>query len=91
MTVEEMLKAAINDERAIFGAKESVKYAEDLEAVVVAANTPEDIRSPVEEAADEAGVAVEVFNGTNKELGSLCGKPFAVSTIGVREADSEGL
>jgi len=30
MTVEEMLKAAINDERAIFGAKESVKYAEDL-------------------------------------------------------------
>ncbi len=86
MDVEQHLREASGDNRIICGAKETVKRSDEIKAVVFASNTPDDIVSHVTE---ELGGDVDVqhFDGNNSELGSICGKPFTVSTVGITEAD----
>ncbi|MDX1611466.1 MAG: 50S ribosomal protein L30e [Candidatus Thermoplasmatota archaeon] len=54
-------------------------------AVVLARNMPEDAREAVLEAAEDGGVPIIEFQGTNVELGPALGKPFAVSAAAILE------
>jgi len=52
--------------------------------VVVAKNTPEKMRKEIEHNAGIAGVRLEVFEGTSKELGVICGRPYPVTVLVVK-------
>lgn len=87
MSIEKEIKQAAKEERTIIGSKETLKNKEELEKVVIASNAPEEIVKKIDE---ELGEGVEILNyqGNNKELGSLCGKPFTVATVGIKEPET---
>jgi large subunit ribosomal protein L30e len=73
------LKTAATTGKVRFGLAETKKSIKNGEAklVVVASNCPED------DLAGESLLKVVVFNGTNVELGSACGKPFPISALAI--------
>ncbi len=74
------LKSAITTGKVVFGEEQSVKMVKSGEAklVIVAKNCKNDYL-----VSKEHGVPVYRYDGTNMELGALCGKPFSVSSIAV--------
>jgi large subunit ribosomal protein L30e len=85
MDFKEELQQAAEKDRLVVGTKQTIKQMADLDEIVLAANIPDELGDRVREAADDADVSVEVFDGTNADLGSLCGKPFAASTVGIKK------
>jgi ribosomal protein L30E len=45
---------------------------------------PEKIRKEIEHNAKIAGIKVEIFDKSSKELGVLCGKPYPVSVLVIK-------
>ena len=50
----------------------------------MAKNIPEDMRKEIEHHAKIFGIKVSIFEGSSKELGVICGKPFPVSTLVIK-------
>lgn len=86
MNLNEMIQGASKTNNIIIGYKESRKFIKlnDAKAVVVAKNTPEKMRKEIEHNAGIAGVRLEVFEGTSKELGVICGRPYPVTVLVVK-------
>ena len=87
MEIKEQIKKASKDGRTIIGSKETLKNIEEVEKVIFASNSPEDIVKKIKDnLSDEAEVVV--FEGSNSELGSVCGKPFNIATVGIKKKQS---
>jgi len=73
------LKTAATTGKVRLGLAETKKSIKKGEAklVVISSNCPED------DIAGESPLKVVVFNGTNVELGSACGKPFPISALAI--------
>jgi large subunit ribosomal protein L30e len=73
------LKAAATTGDVRFGLSETKKSVKKGEAklVVVSSNCPD------ESVVSGSVPRVLVFNGTNVELGSACGKPFPISALAI--------
>lgn len=74
------LKTAATTGDVRFGLEETKKSLKKGEAklVVLASNCPEK-----EEVRSGSSAKVLVFDGTNVELGSACGKPFPISALAI--------
>jgi len=74
------LKSAMTTGKVVFGVEQTEKMIRNGEAklVIVAKNCPSEYL-----VSKDHGVPVHRFEGNNMELGSLCGKPFSVSSIAV--------
>ena len=84
MNLERTFKTAIETGEVWFGVNECVKAIDSGKAklLVVSRNCPEPKLRRM-------GVKVYNFKGSNVELGTLCGKPFAISAFAVLdEGDS---
>lgn len=66
--------------KVVFGVQQSEKMIKSGEAklIIVASNCPSDYL-----VSKDHSVPVYQFEGTNMELGALCGKPFSVSSIAI--------
>jgi large subunit ribosomal protein L30e len=79
--ISRSLRVAVSTGEVLFGytqAKRAVK-SKAARLVVVAKNCPLEF---IEEMR-KAGAKVHAFEGSNFDLGAVCGKPFAVSTLAV--------
>ncbi|MCD6403015.1 MAG: ribosomal L7Ae/L30e/S12e/Gadd45 family protein [Candidatus Aenigmarchaeota archaeon] len=88
MDLEKRIKTAVKENKALFGYREvlkKLKMSKELEMIILAKNTPENIKRDLELNAKLAGVEVQIFEGNGVELGNLCGKPFAVTVIGIKK------
>jgi len=85
--LEKALRKALRTGTVYLGSKRTIKALKKGEAkmVVVAMNCPKDIREKIEKANKEK-VPVLVYEGTNMELGAICGKPFSVAALAIIEA-----
>ncbi len=54
-------------------------------SVIVASNCPAAVAADINKLVSLSDIKVERFNGTGKQLGTLCGKPFAIATAAIRE------
>lgn len=81
MDVHRTLRTAVNTGRVVMGIRETRKaHARgDLKMVVLAKNCP----SSVAEEIARWDIPVYRFGGTNLALGSVCGKPFSISVLGI--------
>ncbi len=86
--VEKALRKAMKTGKVYLGSKRTIKALKNGEAklVVIAKNCPEEVRLRIQ----EFEVPVVEFEGTNMELGAVCGKPFSVAALAIVDAgDSE--
>ena len=69
------------------GASSALQSAKTKKAklIILASNCPQRIREDIEYYCRLSEVPVSVFKGNSFDLGALCGKPFAVSALTIRE------
>ncbi len=82
MNIEETLKKAIKENRVIFGYRESLKYIRNKtpEVVIIAKNAPEKIKREIL----SSNVKVVIFDGSSKDLGTICGRPHPITTVVIK-------
>ncbi|MEM1542114.1 MAG: 50S ribosomal protein L30e [Ignisphaera sp.] len=83
--MDNVIKFVVRTGKIVIGFKKTLKLIKlgKVRYVVITSNTPEDIRSDIVHYASLSSVNIISFTGTNKELGSVIGKPFAVSVLGI--------
>jgi len=86
MMLEEIIQNANKTKNVVIGYRESKKFIKlnDFKLAVIAGNATEKVRREIEHNAKIAGNKVEMFGGTSKELGVLCGKPYPVSVLVIK-------
>jgi large subunit ribosomal protein L30e len=82
MLVDE-IQSAIKSDKAVFGYRSTIKFikTDNPRMIVMAKNVPDNMRKEIEHNVKVGGTKLEVFEGSSKELGVICGKPFPISTI----------
>ena len=82
------IRRCVDTGSVAFGTEQGLKDLRDAKAklVLVASNCPELERHKVNAFAAAASVPVHALTIPNTELGALCGKPFAIAVLSVREA-----
>jgi large subunit ribosomal protein L30e len=70
-----------------FGASSALKSAKAKKAklILLASNCPQSMREDIEYYCKLSEIPVSVYKGDSSELGALCGKPFEVSALTVKE------
>ncbi len=70
-----------------FGANSALKSAKTQKAklIIVASNCPQRIREDIEYYCKLSKIPVSIYKGSSLDLGAVCGKPFGVSALSVRE------
>jgi large subunit ribosomal protein L30e len=86
MSIERMLKAAIETGKVEYGIKQCKKSIDQNKAklLILASNCPdEDLKYQ--------NVKVHNYGGTNVELGTACGKPFPISALVIIEEGNSNI
>ncbi len=83
------LAKLVKEKKAIIGEREVMKEIKNgkIKKVVIAKNIKDDLRKILYHYKKIANLEIEEFDGTRKDLGIACGKPFLVSIVGIRNED----
>jgi len=90
--IDKAIATAVKTGKVMFGANEAIKSAKlgRAKLIILASNCPANIRKDIEYYSKLSGVPIFDYKGTSIDLGTLCGKPFVVSALTIREpGDSE--
>jgi len=70
-----------------FGASSALKSVKTKKAklILLASNCPQNIKENLEYYCTLSEIPVSVFRGESTDLGALCGKPFNVSVLTIKE------
>ncbi|MBI2085314.1 MAG: ribosomal L7Ae/L30e/S12e/Gadd45 family protein [Candidatus Aenigmarchaeota archaeon] len=81
--IRKELKTALERDKVVIGTEESIKAAGSgkVKTLVYSANCPSLIRERLKSVALTKKLEVEQFDGNSVELGTMCGKPFAVAVL----------
>ncbi|MFH1474041.1 MAG: 50S ribosomal protein L30e [Candidatus Aenigmatarchaeota archaeon] len=79
------LKDALKEKKVVIGSKATIKHLKlgNVKIIVLANNCQENIRNDIEHYAKSSGIEVKNFDGTAKQLGVFCGKPFAIASLAI--------
>lgn len=85
-SIIKLVKESLKSGKAILGYRESIKFLKlnKPKFVIIAENTPKEMKDDIYYVVDDKN-KIKIFNGTSIELGTLCGKPFPVTTIVIKE------
>ena len=87
ITFESEIKVLLKTGKVLLGSKRTIKALKmgKLKGVIVASTLRGDIKSDIMRYASLAGIPVVEYKGSGWELGTILGKPFLVSAVGVEE------
>ncbi|MCE4626643.1 MAG: 50S ribosomal protein L30e [Desulfurococcales archaeon] len=85
ISIERELRNLIRTGNYVLGTKQTLKLLKlgKVKLVIMAKNTPPEIKKRVNYYAKLGNVPVIEYDGTSDDLGHALGKPFVVSLIGV--------
>jgi large subunit ribosomal protein L30e len=90
--VNKQIQIAVKTGKVTLGVKEALDAARFSKAklLILASNCPDPDKTDVVQYAKQSSVAVYDYQGTSRDLGSACGKPFMVAALTIKEpGDSE--
>ena len=87
MDVDRGIRIAVDTGVVTLGSEKSIQALKlgKGKLVVVADNSPENIKDDVNYYAKLSEIPVYTYNGTSVDLGSVCGKPFTVATLVIKD------
>jgi large subunit ribosomal protein L30e len=85
--VDKAIANAVKTGKVSFGAQSAIQNAKTGKArlIVLAANCPKNVKADVEYYSGMSQVPLVTFKGTSLDLAGVCGKPFSVSALSIRE------
>jgi large subunit ribosomal protein L30e len=90
--VDKAITTAVKTGKVSFGANAALQNAKAGKAkmVILASNCPKDIKEEIEYNCKLSNVPVMTYKGASMDLANVCGKPFIISALSIRETgDSE--
>ncbi len=90
--VDKAITTAVKTGKVSLGAASAVQNAQTGKAklIILASNCPKNVRGDVEYYSKLSKVPMIIYKGTSLDLAAVCGKPFSVSALSIREqGDSE--
>lgn len=87
MDIERGIRVAVDTGKVILGSNKTIQAIKlgNGELVVMAANAPKTLKDDIETYSKLSDIPVYTFEGSSVELGSICGKPFTVTTLIIQE------
>jgi large subunit ribosomal protein L30e len=84
LSVEE-IREAMKEGRAVIGTKRTLRELKlgRLSKVVISRNCPIESRKELDRLLKLCDASLEIFPGSNFELGTACKKPFPIAMLGV--------
>ena len=81
----EDLRTVLKENKVILGSKRTIKYLKlgKVRMIVISNNCPGNVKKDLEHYAKLTGIKLENFDGTAKQLGIVCGKPFSIATLAI--------
>ncbi|HJU13035.1 MAG TPA: ribosomal L7Ae/L30e/S12e/Gadd45 family protein [Candidatus Nitrosotalea sp.] len=89
--LEKAIKDAIDDSKAVFGAKEVLGNMKSSKLVVLSHSIPFEELQKITEAAKSAKVQTMNYKGSSVELGRLCGAQFRISAVSLKTLSETNL
>jgi len=90
--IDKAIATAVKTGKVSFGANSAIQNAKTGKAklIILAANCPNSIREDVEYYGKLSNVPLITYKGSSIDLAAVCGKPFSISALSIREpGDSE--
>ncbi|RLG93028.1 50S ribosomal protein L30e [Candidatus Bathyarchaeota archaeon] len=87
INIDKAIATAVKTGKVLFGANHAIRSAKTGKAklIVVAENCPSNVKSDIEYYCKLSNVPIIIYKGTSIDLGLLCGKPFVVSALTIRD------
>ena len=87
MDVDRGIRVAVDTGNVTLGSDKSIQELKlgKGKLVILAENSPEDIKEDVIYYSKLSDISVYNYEGTSVELGSVCGKPFSVATLIIKD------
>ncbi|MHA1917127.1 MAG: 50S ribosomal protein L30e [Candidatus Ranarchaeia archaeon] len=89
--INQAIRIAYQTGKVTLGTKRTLDIVIKKKAkmVVIANNSPVDLKEEIDRITKIASIPLVVFNGSSYDLGSACGKPFMVNALAIqKEGDS---
>ncbi len=92
-SLENEIKVALKTGKVIIGARKSLRAIKlgKAKVVILADKIPKSLEKDVEYYCKLGNIPVLRFKGTSYELGTVCGKPFPITTLAVVDVGSSNL
>ena len=90
--VDKAIRTVVKTGKVSFGAKSTIQNAKTGKAklIISAANCPRNTREDIEYYCKLSNVPLIIYKGSSIDLAAVCGKPFIVSSLSIKEpGDSE--
>jgi len=91
MDVDKAIRTAVDGGKVEFGTRSGKRGVGKAKLMILSSNCQDETKKEMEAACAKANVPVHVYSGTSIELGSVCGKPFAVSVLTVLDAGTSNI
>lgn len=87
INLNKSIALAVRTGKVLFGAKNALKNAKTgkVRLIIAADNCPQEFLKDLERCCKLSKVPLIVYEGTSKDLGAVCGKPYSVSALAIRE------
>lgn len=87
MDVDRGIRVAVDTGTVTLGSGKSVQALKlgKGKLVIIASNCPEETREDVMHYSKLSDIPVYTYEGSSVDLGSVCGKPFTVATLIIRD------
>ncbi|MBC7130194.1 50S ribosomal protein L30e [Candidatus Bathyarchaeota archaeon] len=87
MDVDKAIATAVRTGKVMFGSNSALQSARTGRAkmIIVASNCPERIRKDIEYYCKLSKVPLLVYKGSSVDLAAVCGKPFLVAALTIRD------
>jgi large subunit ribosomal protein L30e len=90
--VDKAIATAVKTGKVSFGANSAIQSAKTgkTKLIILASNCSKNIREDVEYYCKLSNVPLIIYKGSSTDLATVCGKPFILSALSIREpGDSE--
>jgi large subunit ribosomal protein L30e len=80
------IQEALKSRKIVIGYRKTIRFIKvnSPKLIVISKNIPQKSREEIEHNAKISDINIEVFSGTSKELGIICGKQFPISTLAIK-------
>ncbi len=91
--IKAAIRLAVETGKVDFGSRKGLHnaFTSQAKAIVVAKNTPQEVRDRVLKNARATGVKIVEFEGSSMELGAVCGKPFPVAVLSIYDPGTSNI
>jgi len=93
INIDKGVETAVRTGKVSFGLKTALQNSKSGRGklIILASNCPSQVRKTIEYNSKLSNMPILIYNGSSMDLAGICGKPFVVSALCIREQGDSDL